>query len=152
MATALGPVMAALVTTFDAATTATVYDGPVPTSDGPTEYVLVGSTGEDDDDDATLDAVVSAMGPGNWHDETGEIRCSAWAWSGDTDIATVRNQAVALFEVCREAVEDDRTLGSTLPLNGLAEVGGAALRQQQTTAGAICRVVFTVRYRTTHVD
>ena len=143
----LPDVIAALVTTFDGATTAQVFDGPVPTSEKPTDYVLVGSTGEDEDD-ASADFELSPMGPGDWYDETGAVECSAWSWTGDTDITVPRAACIATFEACRDAVAANRTLG-VLPLNGLATVTGMRLRQQQTSAGAICRAVFTVTYRNT---
>lgn len=158
MSVAVGDVIAALVTTFDGITgfalpaTATaadavVFDGPLPTESRPFRFVLVGSTGEDDDD-FTTDDEVSAMGPGNWHEETGSVACSAWAWSGSGDIAALRAQALDLYEACRDAVAANRTLGGVLPVNGLAQVTAGRGRQVQTSNGPLCRVVFTVTYRT----
>lgn len=148
MSVVLGQVITALVSTFTTANpTATVIDGPRPTSDRATSFILVGSTG-DDDDDATTDDTLSALGPGTWHDENGEVFCSAWAWSGDTDIVTVRTSALGLYRACRDAVAADRTLGGALPLAGLAQVTRARLRQQQTSEGALVRVVFSVTYST----
>jgi hypothetical protein len=144
---ALGDVIAALVALFDAATSAKVFDGPKPETSGVKDYVLVGSTGEDEDS-ASADFALSDLGPGGWVDETGSVECSAWSWSGGTDIAAQRSAAVATFEACRDAVHADRTLGGALDLNELATVTGFRLRQAQTTEGAIARVLFTVTYQT----
>lgn len=148
MSTVLGQVITALVSTFTTANpTATVIDGPRPSSDRPPLFILVGSTG-DEDDDATTDDTLSDMGPGTWHDESGEVFCSAWAWTGDTDPAGVRASALAAYAACRDAVAADRTLGGILQLPGLAQVSNMRLRQS-AEGGSLARVIFSVTYGST---
>lgn len=142
----LHDVIAALVTRFDAAVTPSVYDGPVPPAVNKQDYVLVGSAGEDGEDGATVDLELSDLGPGNWHSETGDITCSAWSWSGGTDVSARRSTATQLAEDCAAAVHTDRTLGGLLDGDGLAQVGAFQYRAHQFAEGALVRVTFSVTY------
>lgn len=145
----LNSVILALVDLFDASVTATVYDGPVPSSVNKGEFVLVGSTGEDEDG-AFVETELSTLGAGDWIEETGEVVCSAWSWSGGTDLTAKRVAAAALAADCAAAVAADRTLGGLLVAPGLAQVSAFQYQPRQTTDGAICRFTFSVTYR--HVN
>lgn len=145
----LNAVVLALVDLFDTAVSATVYDGPVPTSVNESSFVLVGSTG-DDDDGAFVETELSTLGDGTWIDEAGEVVCSAWSWSGGTDLAAHRVIAGGLAADCAAAVAADRTLGGLLVAPGLAQVSAFQYQPRQTTEGAICRFTFSVTYR--HVN
>lgn len=141
----LDDVLQALVALFDAAVSVPVHDGPVPQSVNSGEFVLVGSTG-DDEDGAVVDIELSTLGPGDWFDESGEIVCSAWSWSGGTDLAARRAAALALASACASAVAADRTLGGLLEAPGLAQTQVFRYEPRQTSEGAICRIVFSVTY------
>lgn len=143
----LNSVIAALVTAFRTAVSPTsVVDGPVPTSVNKSEYVLVGSTGDEGENGATVDLTLSDLGPGTWHDESGLVVCSAWSWSGGTDLAAKRATALQLATSCTAAVHMDRGLGGLLVAPGLAQTSDLGLLVQQTDKGGLCRVTFTVTY------
>lgn len=142
-------VVTALHTQVDAALTKPVYDGPRPTSAADPDYVLIGSTGDDGDDAATNDLSLSSLGPGTWTDHDGEIVGSVWSVTGGTDMTACRAAAQATFDAVKAAIDADRTLGGVLKMPGLARVSRAALRQQQTSEGAVCRIAFTVTYQHT---
>lgn len=141
----LDDVIAALVAKFSTAVDVPVHDGPVPTSVNSGEFVLVGSTG-DDEDGAAVDLGLSSMGPGTWTDEAGEIVCSTWSWGGGTDLAVRRSAALGLAVACADALAADRTLGGLLQAPGLGEVRTFRYEPRQTKEGAICRIVFSVDY------
>lgn len=142
----LNSVIASLVTVFDTAVSVDVYDGPVPTSVNKSDFVLVGSTGEEDDG-AVVELALSDTGPGTWFDETGEVVCSVWSWSGNTDLAARRVAAAANAVACINAVKANRTLSGLLVAPGLAEVSVLNYQPRQTSEGAICRFTFNVSYR-----
>jgi hypothetical protein len=148
MATAVNSAVAYLVTLFGTATGKTVYDGPRPASTAGTDFLLVGSAG-DDDDAISVNQELAGLGPGSWQQESGEIVCSAWVLSGSTDLATSRAAAVADYEACRAAVGADRHLGGLLVAEALAQVSGLRLSQRQTKDGVIVRALFSVNYTTT---
>lgn len=143
----LDDVIAALVARFTSAVSPTlVFDGPNDQAASSPAFVLVGSTGEDEDG-ATLDADWSPVGPGRWREEAGEVVCSAWAYSGGRDLPARRAIALGLATSCAESVHQDRSLGGILTGNG-AQVSRFRYQPRQTTEGAVVRVVFTVSYRT----
>lgn len=141
----LEEVIAKLLEMFRTASAVDVYDGPVPPAVNKQRYILVGSSAEDEDG-ATVTQELSNLGPGEWHDEAGEVICSFWSWSGGTQIATVRADALELANFCADAIHADRTLDGVLVPPGLAEVSDYRLRMSQTSSGAMCRVSFTVNY------
>lgn len=146
----LDDVIAALVARFDAAVTATVYDGPVPTAVNKGNFVLVGATGDEGDIGATVDQTLSTLGPGTWLEEVGEIVCSFWSWDGGTDVAARRTAALANANACAAAVHEDRQLGGLIVPPGIAEVSAFSYQAQQTNKGALCRITFSVTYRHTN--
>lgn len=143
----LEQVIAALVSMFRLAVSVDVFDGPVPTSVTKGDFVLVGANGDDGDIGATVEQTLSDLGPGTWLEETGEIICSFWSWSGTTDIAARRGAASALAMSCADAVAADRRLGGLIEGPGIAEVSALSYQAQQTKEGAICRFSFSVTYR-----
>lgn len=120
-----------------------VFDGPKPPAVNNQQFVVVGSAG-DDDDGAVLDLTPSTLGPGDWLDESGEIICSAWSWSGDTDVASRRAEALAAAGACVAAVQADRTLGGLLIDE--ATVGNLRYQAVQFKEGALVRASFSVTY------
>jgi hypothetical protein len=141
----LEEVVSRLVTMFDAAVSVRVFDGPVATAASNETFVAVGSSGEDEDG-IVVDLVLSDLGPGGWVDESGEIVCSAWSWSGGTDVASRRAAAVALAVTCANTVRADPQLSGLLVKPGRADVSAVQVRSQQTDKGALCRASFTVAY------
>lgn len=129
-----------------------VINGPRSRSTAPKQFVLVGSDGGDtglgdgSEDGMVVDQTRSKVG-NNWRDELGLIICSAWAWSGGTDFAPLREQASEMLTIVESALLADRSLGGVLPSTGLAEFGGVRLRERQESDGAVVRAVFTVSYR-----
>lgn len=141
----LSDVIATLISTFDAALSVPVVDGPQPASVAYDRYVTVGATGEPGDV-AVASLEPSGLGPGTWRDEFGSVDCAAWAWSGGTDIPILRAAALALAEQCLAAVWADRTLGGLLQVPG-ATTGEVRYEPAQTDKGAIVRATFTVAYQ-----
>lgn len=78
--------------------------------------------------------------------ESGEVVCSAWSYSGGTDLSARRLAALDLASTCAATVNGDRELGGLLVPPGLASAGEFRYQPRQTPEGAICRVVFTVAY------
>lgn len=150
MSTAVDEVIAALVARFTAALPdVRVFDGPPATTTPMRDWLIVGSDG-DDGDAAEVDQAESSLGPGGWVDESGEVTCSAWSFSGSTDVATRRAGALAVVEACEAALSADPSLGGLL-VAGRARSAPSRLRlnEQQVSGGALARVVFTVTYTTT---
>lgn len=146
----LPQVISALVSIFDNATSATVYDGPVPPAANKTDFVLVGSSAEEGEDGATVTQDLSDLGPGTWLAEGGEVICSFWSWSGGTDIAARRTAAAASATACADAVAADRSLGGLLTEPGIAQVSDFRYHAEQRAEGALCRFTFSVLYSHLH--
>lgn len=142
-------VLLALVALLDAALDVPVYDGPRPTSAADPAYVLVGTDGTADAQGVSVELGLSDIGPGDWTDHAGEVTCSVWSVSGDTDMAATRAAAQNLLDACRAAIAANPTLGGLLEVGGLAQVTRAELQQIQTGDGALARITFTVAYATT---
>lgn len=155
MSTRLFAVQGALSTMFDAALSApvVVFLGPRPRSgSAPRQFVLVGADGGDTglndgltDDGLTADQAPSDLG-NDWLDETGVVRCSAWAWHGDAEFASLRTQVQSLFDACAATVRADRTLGGVLDRARPARMSGIAIRETPTVNGPYVRAGFTVAY------
>lgn len=130
---------------------AVVFDGPQPTSRSLRLWVIVGSDGEDAES-ATADQAESTLSGVGWVDETGTITCSAWAFSGSTDVTERRAEALRLLEACEASLLAHRDLdGAFAPDQIVVRVGPSrvSLTQRQTDGGSMARVVFTVGYSTT---
>jgi hypothetical protein len=136
--------MAALLAAFRAAPAlagADVRDGPVVTGSAALEAVLVGWTGQPDDQLAA-DAAVSPEVFGDADDrEQFTIRCAALVLNGQGDMTAARTRAYALLAACGAVVRADRTLAGTV---SDSHIGTHALRQEQRPDGAVATVTFTV--------
>ena len=153
MPSALRDVRSALVTLYTAkfAGTATkVFNGPRVRSAVPKQYLLVGVNGIDELE-AGMRAVQNPSSlSGVWRDEAGEVDCTAVAWTGDTDMTTIRAAAEGIVDACEIALNADRSLGGLLTLkSNLAEVTRLDIREQRTDKGPFVEAVFTVSYTTT---
>jgi hypothetical protein len=127
----------------------TVYDGPQPQNSSSKAFVLVGSTelaGEGTDGELSQsDMARSALGNGEFLEETGFVTCTAVAWSGATRAAPPRRQALELVDQCRALLAADPTL-SVLPAGYYAEVGSIRLLQEQAPSGYRAKATFSVTY------
>lgn len=144
----LDAVIDVLVSIFDAALSVDVYDGPNPIAANKGDFVLVGSTGEEEDG-ATVEQEPSDLGPGTWLDESGEVICSAWSWTG-SDASTVparRAAALSYVDACSDAIAANRSLGGVLG-QGTAVVTGIRYQTRVAPEGTTVRVLFTVAYQT----
>jgi hypothetical protein len=155
LTTRIPAVLDYLVTTFTAASTlgtanppVAIYDGPVVT-DEPSRLILW--VGLDDPDGegaptaADSDSTWAALG-GMARDEQLSIHCVAEAWSGDTDVRTIRVAAFGIVSAVENIIRANANLGGTLPA-GWAEVTGMSLKQNNTTTGAVARVSFRIDCR-----
>lgn len=122
-----------------------VYDGPVLT-EAPAQLALWVGT----DDPDSPDALVAAESESTWaalgnlaQDETIAVHCAAEAWSGDTDVRTIRLAAFGIVSAVETLLRADATLGGTLP-SGWCRVTGRQLRQNNVQAGSLARVAFRV--------
>lgn len=143
MPSQLNAVIAYLVVMFG--TVAETFDGPTPT-DPPAEFILVGSSGDDDEDVATTDREWAPEG-NRWIEETGEVVCSIWVQSGDTDLVGRRARQDELFDACEAAVLADPTLGGLCNWKEPAFIPRTRLRQNQANSGSLARLIFSVRYQ-----
>ena len=134
----------ALLAAFTAAPAlagADVRDGPVVTASAAKEAVLVGWTGQPDDQLAA-DATVTPQVFGDADDrELFTIRCAALVLNGENDLAAARARAYALHAACGAVVRANRSLSGTV---GDSHMGPHALRQRPTPDGIVATVTFTV--------
>lgn len=127
-----------------------VFDGPNPPAVNLHRFVVVGSEGEEDNA-ATVTLEPSTLGPGTWLDESGEIVCSAWSWSGSdaSRLPTHRSEALTDAAACVAAIQSDRTLDGLLIAPGVV-VSELRYQPVQFDSGPLVRVSFTVAYQ--HVN
>ena len=117
-----------------------VYNGPVVTGEAPTEFFTVGFVpGEDFGGSYEQD-----RGLGDVPQEVGTVRSELVCSSGDTDMVTVEARAFALVDALQAAVDADPTLG--VMRSGSTSALSVDVQPQQTTAGAVQRLVVTVSY------
>ena len=117
-----------------------VRDGPQLTAANATEAVAVGYSGAQNPAAASGTAATEGLGSGPDR-ETYAVTCAAEVIDPDGDIAAARARAYALHAACGAAITADRTLGGKVLR---AVPGPGQLQQQQTTAGALARIVFPV--------
>jgi len=119
-----------------------VLDGPSLTAPGGQEAVAVGYAGDPAQaQPAVTGTAVPEGGAVLPARERYAVTCVIEVADPGGDIAAARTRAYALHAACGAAVAADHTLGGAV-LN--AWLGTGTLTQQQTTAGALARVVFGV--------
>ena len=125
-----------------AAVPVAVRDGPQLTGASAVEAVAVGYAG-DQNQGPVVTGTVTAEGLGAGPDrERYNVTCAAEVIDPGGSIAAARARAYALHAACGAAITADRTLGRVV-LNAVPGLG--SLTQQQTTGGALARVVFPVQ-------
>jgi hypothetical protein len=133
----------ALLATFTAAPALAgteVRDGPQLRATSVTEGVAVGYAGAQGQAAVTGTSTPEGLGTGPDR-ERYAITCTAEVVDTGGDIAAARNRAYALHAACGAAIAVDHTLGGKV-LRAVPGMG--SLTQQQSTRGALARVVFPV--------
>lgn len=138
-----------LVTTFQAASTlsgVTVYDGPVTTAAAPQRVLWVGLQ---DPDSAA--APVGAESQQEWvglgarqRNELLTVHCVAEAWGGATDVKAMRDAAYNIVAAVEVILQADPTFGG-LVLHTDNTAVTRQLRQNNTSAGQVARVYFSIK-------
>lgn len=118
-----------------------VRDGPELTQASGTEAVAVGYTGDQNQAAVTGTAAPEGMAAGPDREQYA-ITCAAEVIDTGGSLPAARARAYQLHAACGAAITADRTLGRTVLR---ATPGPGSLTQQQTTAGAMARVVFPVQ-------
>lgn len=142
--TALGAVTDKLVAAFAALSDVLVLDGPTPEPPKRDTLIVGGSAGtESASGDHHYDGRLG-FGPIN---ESYDIVCALWSWSGSKGMKPRRDRCVAILSQIRQILLDDPTLGDTCSLARLGE--RYSWYQQATSAGWACSVGFTIHYAAT---
>lgn len=129
---------------------ARVFDGPPPADDATLLGVAVGMPTPDggEDTSGSVEQVWEDAGPAPvaHRKETGVIRCSAWAWTGnDYDFRTLRAGVSALLDDVHDALSAITPLD--LPqVTNLQVLDGADWVQRQDERGTTCEAMFRVAY------
>lgn len=130
--------------TAPAPNTVAVYDGPS-LAQTPTQLNLyIGLTDPDADEPIGANAEASWAGQGKQSvNEAITIHCCAEAWSGETDVRTLRVAAYGIYGAVQNLIRGDVQLsGGVLwwdPVSGETE-----LRQNQTTQGVVVKLLFHI--------
>ena len=117
-----------------------VRDGPQLVSGTDAEAIAVGFTG--DQNESVVEGAASPEGLAVLPDrERYAVMCAAEVIDPGSDIVAARTRAYALHAACGAAIAVDHTLGKAVLR---ASLGIGSLQQQQTSGGALARVVFPV--------
>jgi hypothetical protein len=144
-ASSVPAVIAALVTAFRTSASlglagVPVRDGPELTQESGLEAVAVGYTGDQNEDVVT--GAASPEGLAVLPDrERYAVTCTVEVTDPGSDITAARARAYQLHAACGAAIAVDHTLGKVVLR---ASLGIGSLQQQQTSNGALARVVFPV--------
>lgn len=123
----------------------TVYDGPVVTGDSPSDYLTVGHQPSTDDETAGS-YEQTQTGPGGYlSEETGTVLMELAGVTGDSVVPTV----FAAADAIHSWVQADQTLGVLTP--GSTSSLAVEVLQAQNTAGAVQRLLLTLKYFTRNV-
>jgi hypothetical protein len=147
--TKVGAVIDALVAIFDAATTATVFDGPDPSDDSPDHYVIVGNDGDPDGDQAATGSQDwAAMATSKPRKETASVDCVIVAQTGGADLSTLRAEAMEISASLEDAIRADVTLsnGGGALVHWASYASTFTLRQGTGTNGLFASLAVTVDY------
>lgn len=136
----------ALLAAFNASTAlggagVLVRDGPQLAATSTVEAVAVGYSTPQNPVAVTGTTVPEGQGTGPDR-ERYAITCTAEVIDPGGDIAAARTRAYALHAACGAAIAADHRLGGTV-LRAVPGMG--SLTQQQTTRGALARIVFPVQ-------
>ncbi len=124
--------------------TVTIYDGPRLEQTPSERNLYVGLTDPDAEEPVAANAQAAWKGQGKQTvDETITIHCCAEAWSGETDVRTLRLAAYGIYGAVQNLIRGDVQLsGGVLwwdPVSGDTE-----LRQEQTPQGVLVKLLFHI--------
>jgi hypothetical protein len=119
-----------------------VRDGPELTQASGQEAVAVGYTG--DQNESVVEGAASPEGLAVLPDrERYAVMCAAEVVDAGSDVAAARTRAYELHAACGAAIAADHTLGKAV-LRASLGIGSLQQQQQQTSGGALARIVFPV--------
>ena len=149
MATSVVPALIdALVTNARTALPAlNVYDG-FGVTDYPGDFLMIGVNDPNGSDftDSADSQQAWANANGTARDETGQVWCVAFSWTGDTNQKAARDAAFATVSAVENMLRSDPTQGVANVL--WAEFGSSqSLKQDQDEHGASAQVAFQIHFR-----
>lgn len=122
----------------------TVYFGPVPVTDPPRTFVVVGYS--EDEGQSAIEGETSRFGGEGTPQEDYAITCLIQTWDGDSDdLRSKMIETSAVYDVITAAIRADRTLNGAIQRPGLAEMGGFSWFMDQEEDGAFAQVTFDIR-------
>lgn len=147
-------VVDALVDTLTAASITgdpVIFDGPPPADDASPRGIAVGMPSPTDVEEASGTVRQEWRDAGRWPDagrsESGTIRCTAWAWTGDDwTFRALRSDVEALLSGIHAAVGATSVLGLE-QVYDLRCMESVEWVQKQDTSGCTVEALFTVAYQ-----
>lgn len=124
---------------------ASIYLGPTPTNEAPTKALEVGFV-NDENNAGTYERAPAYDGT-VWS-ETGEVRSTIVAQSGDADGSTAEVDAFAMADALDVWIDGDRTLGGALSLDSDLRTSIDVL-SISNTRGTATELVYVLTYTTT---
>jgi hypothetical protein len=122
----------------------TVYYGPMPVTDPPRTFVVVGYS--EDEDQSAIQGDTDRFGGEGTPMEDYSIACVISTADGDSDdLRSKLTESAAVYNLLTAAVRADRTLSGAIQSPGLAEIGGFSWVLDQLEDGAVCQVEFQVK-------
>jgi hypothetical protein len=124
--------------------TVAVYDGPRLEQSPSQRNLYIGLTDPDSDEPVSANSEQEWAALGRQAvTENLTIHCCAEAWSGETDVRTLRLAAYAIVHAVETLVRADPMLGG-LVLFCEPVSGGTELRQDQTSQGMLVKLLFRI--------
>lgn len=122
-----------------------IFDGPEINEDYPGSWIAVGHDGSEDMDvnAGSAQNEYLQLGAKRMY-EDGNVNCTLSAWTGDTDLPTVRRAAYSLLDAVDTAIRSDPSFNGVVLWSGLATHNPI---YRQTNAGADMTINFTIAYR-----
>lgn len=154
---AITAIVAALQADAVVPTLAAVVDGPLVGGDQTETRVYVGYDGDPDGDfNATENWSQDWAGLGAQRkDESFDVVCAVWSFSGDLDVPARRQKALAVFSAVEDALRTPLNIGLGLPQPTVAWLSSAQLVQEPVRAvdsdqliGLRARIPFSISVRT----
>lgn len=123
----------------------TVTDGLPITEDRLTSLVIVGNSGDPEDDSAgTFDQMYHDLaGTGSTREETVTIPCAVLAQTGDIDVSATRSSAFTILGAVESTLRGNYTLGVDGVLR--VEMSGGEVRVSQFADGTAVRLTFSIQ-------
>jgi hypothetical protein len=122
----------------------TVYFGPMPVTDPPPTYVVIGYS--EDEDQSFIQGDTSRYGGEGVPMEEYRIACYVSTWDGDSDdLRPKLTDTAAVYNIITAAVRADRTLSGAIQPPGLAEIGNFSWIMDQLEDGAVVQVAFEIQ-------